>query len=417
MGFETIRLEEICEVKGGKRLPKGESLMAEKNKHPYLRIVDFVDGGIDDSNLMFVPDSIFEKIKRYTIDKGHIFLSIVGTIGVCGVVPDHLDGASLTENAVKIYPKKDVSLNSLFLMYYLISPVGQHQIKIRTVGSTQPKLAITRIKDIPVPMLDIKIQNQIVNVIHSFTEKIESNNNIIYNLEQLAQTLFKRWFVDFEFPNENVEPYKLSGGEMVESELGMIPEGWNPGKLSDIATLIMGQSPKSETYNEDCIGTPLINGASDFKKDRINPLKYTTDPKRVSQKGDFLFGVRATVGNVTYVDKEYALGRGVGVARANIDEYHEILYFQLINGIDYLKSTATGSVYISFTKNDIEGMRLVIPHSDMVKKFHLHTRDLFEQKKLLIKQNDALAILRDTLLPKLLSGEIEIEVTKNVPIS
>ena len=235
MEFNFVKLGEFAEVKGGKRLPKGTSLTDTKNSHPYLRIVDFKMHGINENNLKYVPDSVFEKISRYIINANDVFLSIVGTIGLTGILPPSLNGANLTENAVKIISKNKEILNPYYLMYYLSSPEGQFQISIRTVGSTQPKLAITRIKDIPIPLLEIEKQNKIVDLIHSLTGKVELNTKIIENLEYLAQTLFKRWFIDFEFQNEEERPYKSSGGEMVESEMGEIPKSWNVKSLVDIA--------------------------------------------------------------------------------------------------------------------------------------------------------------------------------------
>ena len=195
---------------------------------------------------------------------------------------------------------------------------------------------------------------------------------------------------------------------MAESELGEIPEGWEICDLADIAEIIMGQSPKSDTYNNDNIGLPLINGASDFKKGYINPLKFTSDPKKKSQPGDYVFGVRATVGNVTYVDKEYALGRGVGIARSKMKSLNEFLYFVLVKGINYLESTATGSVYINLSKDDFRFMKIISPPNSLINDFHRTTISIFEEINLKYKENLNLQEIRDVLLPKLLSGEIEL---------
>src|SRR5690625_193237 len=138
----------------------------------------------------------------------------------------------------------------------------------------------------------------------SITSKIDHNNHINQTLEEMAQAIFKHWFLDFEFPNENGEPYKSSDGKFVESELGMIPEGWKVVSLSDIGTLLMGLSPKSSTYNEEGKGLPLLNGAADFNGNLIAPTKYTTDPKRICNLGDLIFCVRATIGNLVYADKQ-----------------------------------------------------------------------------------------------------------------
>lgn len=319
-------------------------------------------------------------------------------------------------------PNTDL-VNPYFLYKYLTLDYVTETLQTIAENSTSayPSIRPSVIGDLKIKLPKISVQKKIGEFLRNIDQKLQSNYEIITTLEQLAQTLFKRWFVDFEFPNENGDPYKSSGGEMVESELGMIPVKWHAGSLTDIATLVMGQSPKGNTYNEEKIGVPLINGASDFKKDHINPLKYTTDPKRTSQTGDFLFGVRATVGNVTYVDKEYALGRGVGIARPKKESFQELLYFLLIDGIEYLKSTATGSVYINFTKNDLERMKFVIPDIKTINLFHEKVKSFMAEKYLLLNQNESLIVLRDTLLPKLLSGEMELpdetEVTEDVPIS
>lgn len=241
--MEYKKLGDYCEVKGGKRLPKGEQLVEYETNHPYLRISDYSNGSVNLNNLKYITEETFRKISRYIINEGDIFLSIVGTIGIVDFIDYKLDSASLTENAVRIRSFNESVLSTKFLSYFLKSNQGQNETFIRTVGSTQPKLAITRIKDINIPIIDIKSQQKISNILSTIDEKITLNKNLIANLEEISQTLFKRWFVDFEFPDENGNPYKSSGGEMVDSELGEIPEGWEVVKLKDIVY------QKKDTFN------------------------------------------------------------------------------------------------------------------------------------------------------------------------
>ncbi|EGQ2800015.1 restriction endonuclease subunit S, partial [Staphylococcus pseudintermedius] len=149
----------------------------------------------------------------------------------------------LTENAVRIRSFNESVLSTKFLSYFLKSDQGQNEMFIRTVGSTQPKLAITRIKDINIPIIDIKSQQKISNILSTIDEKITLNKNLIANLEELSQTLFKRWFVDFEFPDENGNPYKSSGGEMIDSEMGLIPRGWEVKSADEIYEITIGKTP------------------------------------------------------------------------------------------------------------------------------------------------------------------------------
>jgi len=191
-------IRKFAEVKGGKRLPKGQPFADKQTKFPYLRVVDFKDFSIDASNLKYLTPEIQEQIKRYTISKDDIYISIAGTIGLVGTVPPELDGANLTENAAKIViqPEYKDKINIWFLVYYLASSSGKVQIQKGTKAAGQPKLALMRIETIEVPTPDINIQQRIVIYIDSVREEVKEMNNaqkenaeLITRLEQsfLAQ--------------------------------------------------------------------------------------------------------------------------------------------------------------------------------------------------------------------------------------
>jgi len=196
--------------------------------------------------------------------------------------------------------------------------------------------------------------------------------------------------------------------------LGEIPKGWKVDKLSSIAEIIMGQSPKSDTYNTDKIGLPLLNGATDFQNKNLSPSKYTSDPKKVGEKGDFVFGVRATIGLVTELDDRYAIGRGSGIARAFDNMYKEFLYEILNIAFSNFQYTASGSVYLNVSKNDLEDYKLVIPDINILRRYHKITKSILNQKENLKRENSVLEKLRDTLLPKLMSGEIHVSLDDEV---
>lgn len=415
MRLEKYKLSDLVKIIGG-GTPKRKKEQYWNGNIPWLSVKDFNNNNrwVSDTEDKITEIGLNESSTKL-LDEGDLIISARGTVGEISQLSKPM---AFNQSCYGLKAEKKLTTND-FIYYWLKHNVNY--VKNNTHGSVFDTITINTFDNLEVNLPSLQNQNRLTKVLTSLDEKIELNNSIISNLEELAQTLFKHWFVDFEFPNENGEPYKSSGGKMVESELGMMPEDWEAGILSEVAEIIMGQSPKSATYNQESMGTPLINGASDFKKDIINPLKYTTDPKRLSEKGDFLFGVRATVGNVTYVDQEYALGRGVGVARVTENKYKEFLYFQLIIGIEALKNSATGSVYINFTRKDLTDMKLLIADKKTISLFHDKTNSLLKEKKLLLQQNRILTDLRDTLLPKLLSGEIELpetmEVTDDVSVS
>ncbi|MFR4763284.1 MAG: restriction endonuclease subunit S, partial [Anaerococcus obesiensis] len=241
----------------------------------------------------------------------------------------------------------------------------------------------------------------------SLDDKIELNNEMNKTLEEMAQSIFKRWFIDFEFPNEDGQPYKSSGGEIVESELGMIPKEWEIAQIDDISQVTMGVSPSSKTYNEDNIGLPLLNGAADFEGKLIKPSKFTSEPKKICKKGDMVFGVRATIGNIVFADKEYALGRGVASVEPNDKVFREFIYYSLDNSMENLINNASGSVFLNLKKADITDLK-VCYSDEIVKKFNNISRVLIDKIVENDMESELLKQQRDILLPKLVSGEIRI---------
>lgn len=339
--------------------------------------------------------------------KGSIILTTEAPLGEIAQLKTS-EKVAFAQRVIVLYGKEEVVDND-FLKYYFQSKTFQHKLVERETGTTVTGIKSKELKKIEIEIpSDIVVQKKIANILNQLDSKIDLNNQMIDTLEDMASTLFKRWFVDFEFPDENGNLYKSSGGKMIDSELGEIPEGWEIGDLSDISEIIMGQSPKSNTYNQSKEGLPLVNGASDFKQGYIEPLKYTTDPRKITKSDDYIFGVRATIGNVTYVDGEYAIGRGAGIARVREVYYSEYLYFTLNALFDYFTKTATGSVYINVSKKDFEKYQIVIPSIFYMKKYHNTVGSLFYKIRKSREENLFLSRIRDELLPRLLSGNIEL---------
>lgn len=169
-GKENKTIDEVGYVKGGKRLPKGESFAAQPTPYPYLRVTDFRNFGIDESDLRYLTPEVHTQIRNYIISDQDVFISIAGTIGLVGTVPAHLSGSNLTENAAKIVfrPEYQDKIKNKYLMYFLASPQGKKQIEARTKAAGQPKLALERIKTITFPYIDSIPQQEAI------IEKIEA---------------------------------------------------------------------------------------------------------------------------------------------------------------------------------------------------------------------------------------------------
>ncbi len=407
--WKTYKLGALVKVKGGKRLPKGISLQIAPNTHPYIRIRDMGKSRVLelDATYEYVDDVTQKSIARYVVDEGDILLSIVGTIGLVGIVGKSLHQANQTENCVKL-----VNLNGidpLFLYYFLLSPKGQEEIKRGTVGAVQAKLPIKNIENIEISLPPLEEQRRIAGILGAIDDKIECNRRINANLESQAQALYKQWFVDFEFPNEKGKPYKSSGGKIIDSELGQIPEGWSVGTLSDLANVTMGQSPNGKSFNENGDGIVFYQGRTEFGVRYPSIRLYTTEPTRYAEPMSVLLSVRAPVGDINIATQRCCIGRGVASIKSKTDDnaYMYCCLKELRPQLD--QYNGEGTVFGSINRKELEGLTLCIPPQDIIHRFNTLIIGMDKQMFNVFQENNNLATLRDTLLPKLMNGEIKID--------
>lgn len=410
MEWKEVRLGDVCEIKGGKRLPKGINLITQKNSHPYIRVRDLGKSKTLElnSSYEYVDEITQKQIQRYITLKGDILISIVGTIGLIAIVGGSLNGANLTENCVKLV-KLD-NIDSEYLYYYLKSPLGQQNISRGTVGAVQAKLPIKNIQEFNIncPVL-ISDQRRIASILSSLDRKIELNNKINADLEEMAQAIFKNWFVDFE-------PFK--DGKFVDSELGMIPEGWKVGRADDFYQINIGKTPPRKenkwfsTNPADKIWVSIANMGNSgiFISDSSEYLtKEAVDRHNIIMvpRNTILLSFKLTVGRVAIADKELTTNEAIARFILSDDKYMEYLYLYLKN-FDYNSLGSTSSIATAVNSKTIKGMQMLQPSDKIIDAFHIQVNPIFEKIRSLTKENSRLSLLRDTLLPRLMSGELEV---------
>ena len=187
--WEIKSIEDIAEVKGGKRLPKGSSLSEEKTPYPYIRVTNMFMGGIDLSEIQYVPVDIQPQIKNYTISKNDLFISVAGTLGIVGEVPKELDNANLTENADKL---TNIKIDRKYLLYIFMSNLIQNEISKHTTSNAQPKLALTKIKTFKIPVAPLEEQKQIVEILSTVDNKLENLKYKKQSFEELKKGLMQK---------------------------------------------------------------------------------------------------------------------------------------------------------------------------------------------------------------------------------
>lgn len=388
----TVSLGEIANVKGGKRLPKGINLITRPNKHPYIRVRD-LNGEKTlelNNNYEYVDDIIQKTISRYTVKKGDIVLSIVGTIGLVGIVGDSLDGANLTENCVKLTSLQGI--NKDYLYYFLKSFKGQQEIRKGVVGAVQAKLPIKNIQAIKLELPDIETQFKIISILKALDDKIALNNKINDNLEQQAQAVFHKMFLeDAQRKRVSVKDVALNVTDGVHNTVKDDPDG--------------------QYYLLSCKnikGGKITLGNSERK---INEETFERLRKRTKlEKGDILLSSVGTIGELVLLNEEpshYEFQRSVAMIKANRKIVSpEYLYEALLTQKSEIIHAAHGAVQQCVFISDILGFIIPLPTKEELSKFESLVVPVFDK----IQQNEneirCLADLRDTLLPKLMNGEI-----------
>ena len=333
--------------------------------------------------------------------KGTIIITARGTVGKIAILGKPM-AFNQTCYGLEVKPP-NCHMYIFYTLRNLLSEINAH-----SYGTVFQTITIRTFDELLINIPPVNQEKAIAKILSDLDSKIELNEKMNKTLEAIAQAIFKHWFIDFEFPDEEGKPYKSSGGEMVDSELGKVPEGWKVKYFKDIVHLNMGVSPKGTSYNTDGIGVPLLNGAADFSSGIIEPKKFTTNPVRMCKKGDLLFCIRATIGNLTYSDKAYCIGRGVAALDPVSEVYKEYSYFTLEYGLNNLILKASGSVIKGLSKDDLLLFKIVPPTDKIISKFHLLVATIFSRIQYLTVENHSLSNIRDSLLPKLMTGKIRV---------
>lgn len=417
--WKEVRLGDFALVKGGKRLPKGKILTTKKNSHPYIRIRDLGQEKVLEINdtYEYVDDETQQAISRYIVSTNDILISIVGTIGLVAIVGKSLDNANLTENCVKLVNIEDVDKE--YLYYFLVSKSGQDAIKNEVVGAVQQKLPIKNIQNIKVPLPPLTEQHRIASILSSLDSKIENNRKICANLEAQAQALFKHWFIDFA-------PFK--DGKFVESELGMIPEGLIYKRIEDMPhTLETGKRPaggvKGIGNGIPSIGAENIKGLGcyDYSKTKFVPEEYAASMKRGKINGYELL-IYKDGGKPGYFIPNFAIfGEGYPYKEMCLNEHvfkldfgnkgyslFAYFFFKTKQIMSYLNAQGAKAAIPGINSKDIEVIMMPTLENECVRNYCNEVEDILTQILVLSKESSRLSTLRDTLLPKLMSGEIKV---------
>lgn len=402
MEFKTVKLGEIS-INGKGNYGIAASAVDFSSRLPtYLRITDISDEGYIISESLKSVDEI--NSQQYMLQVNDIVFARTGNSTGKSYFFDGKDGELIYAGFLIKFSLDPEKVNPKYIRFYTLSEEYKGWVKSFSTGSTRGNINAKSYANMSISLPNRNYQNFVVNILSSIEDKILLNKTIISNLEQISQTLFKHWFVDFEFPNEEGKPYKSSGGEMVESEFGEIPNQFSLGILSDIYdNFDSKRKPLSKMDRMDREKIYPYYGAASLM-DYVDEYLF---------KGRYLLlGEDGTVQTqegkpiLQFIEGKFWVNNHAHVMQGKNYFSTEYLYVLLRN--TPISNIVTGAVQPKISQKNLNNIKIFLPPQDVLMEFQSIISSVFDKIFLLKRENQRLQELRDTLLPKLLSGEIEI---------
>lgn len=397
-GWRRVKLENLGEIVSG-GTPKTSMKEYWNGKVAWLTPKDFsnqknkywkkgersiTDEGLKNSSAKLMP-------------KGTVLFTSRAPIGYVGIADREV---STNQGFKNIIANKE---NSNEFIYYLLKYITPN-IESIAGGSTFKEISASAFKNIEVEVPNLETQEKIASILSALDDKIELNNEMNKTLEEMAQTLFKRWFIDFDFPNENGEPYRSSGGKMVDSELGEIPEGWKIGSLEEIVD------------NFDTKRKPLSKKERDTKEkkypyygaagiiDYVDNYLFNGEYILLGEDGTVITNEGTPILN--FINEKFWVSNHAHVIKAKEKFNNDFVHYLLRN--TNVSHIVTGAVQPKINQKNLNGLKILIPKIKEISEFGILVSNFTKMLRNNNSEINSLTQIRDALLPKLMSGEIEV---------
>ena len=348
---------------------------------PIIRVNNLKDGRINTADALQVASEIEKKHSKTRLKGGELLIAVVGNPGDCAIVPENLTGWNVARAISVARINKNAS--GKFIYYAFKTEDIKHQMYGNTNDTVQPTLNLTELKQLNFTLPPLKEQHAIAEVLSSLDDKIDLLHRNNKTLEEMAETLFRQWFVD-----DNTEMWSTVGDEF---------------------DVVMGQSPPGNTYNENEDGVPFYQGRTDFTLRFPSRRIFCSAPSRMAMAMDTLLSVRAPVGDTNIASEECCIGRGLAAIRHKDKTLHYSYTFLLFNFIkeSFDVHEQSGTVFGSISKNEL--LALKCPRLSEPLMFNEKIAVIEDKVTHNSIQIEALSKLRNTLLPKLMSGTVRVK--------
>ena len=376
------------------------------------------NGKIDKNFDWYIPKELSNQLERSKLNKKCLVLPYVGSVGDLAIFDASYD-AHLGSNIAKIELAENCGYSEEFIYYFLKSDYGQ-KILLRDIqGAIQKNITMKAIREVSLPDISIQEQNNIVSILKSLDDKIQTNNQINQELEAMAKTLYDYWFVQFDFPDQNGNPYKSSGGKMVyNQELKReIPEGWGVEKIEDIAQTGSGGTPKSTNSSYYTDGeVPWINSGELSRTVITSTSNFITEEglknsnAKLFPSGTILVAMYgATAGKVSFLAFEASTNQAICAIMLSDVRMRYYLKNVIEDLYQYLVNLSTGSARDNLSQDMIKNIKVVIPSNEILDRYYYFSNNIIKELTKKQQENEQLIQLRDWLLPMLMNGQVKVE--------
>ena len=381
---------------------------------PCVMPQDIRDGRVSTANIAKITPEDHQRLKGYHLRVGDIVYPRRGDIVKRALITERESGWLCGTGCLRIRPNLD-EVDPRFLSYYLAHPDVCAWIESNAVGATMPHLNTGLAGSIPVVSPPLPEQREIAGILGALDDKIELNRRMAATLEEMARSLYRSWFVNFDpvhakaagHPPAHMDPATAA---LFPDRFGDdgLPEGWRMGPVSDLFDILMGQSPPGDTYNDVGIGLPFFQGRTDFGFRFPTRRKFCSAPTRIAARDTVLLSVRAPVGDLNRAWEVCCIGRGVA-SLAEKNGYNAYGYEALWSLSEELKAyDGEGTVFGSINRKQLADLSLALPPQPLREAFQNAVGSMDDRIRNIESQNQTLATLRDSLLPRLMSGELRV---------
>ena len=366
---------------------------------PLVMPKNMIGGRIDYSSAAKVNREKAAEMRRHACEPLDVLLARRGDIGRCALVRAGDVGVLCGTGSIRVSVHGS-ELAPEFLFYFFSSDRGREELEARAVGATMANLSAGAVRLVNVPTPPLDTQRKIAAVLSRYDDLIENNRRRINLLEEMVQRIYREWFVDCRYSGHDGSG--LGGGRPE------VPTAWRERELRELGTITMGQSPPSSAYNTTGDGLPFHQGVGTFGEHFPVLTKYSRLGDRIAEAGDVLLSVRAPVGRINVADRKMILGRGLCGVRGGEAPTLFLLY-ALNDVFQEEDSMGGGSIFNAVTRKDVERIPILWPGRELADLFAERAGETNTLIASLIEASSALRKSRDLLLPRLISGEIDVQ--------